>query len=135
MRVLSIAAFILMFSCQPSQKDDKVDLKALKDEVFEIHDEVMPKMGDLRKARKSLLSMADSIQVSDSTRAAELKDLAEKIGAANESMMSWMRNFDPNFEGTYEQELQYLSSQKESISQVNKDMKESLEAGLAELGN
>ena len=135
MRLLKILIFGLLLACQPAQKDEKVDLDSLKDEVFEIHDEVMPKMGDLRKTRKNLMTLADSIIVSDSTRASNLLELAGQIEAANESMRQWMRNFDPDFEGTYEERLNYLNEQKGSITQVRKEMLESLEAGQAKLND
>ena len=123
-----IPFFIVLISCSGAKKDE-VDLKALKDEVFEIHDEVMPKMGDLRNARKNLMALADSIQTLDSARAATYIVASNELDAANESMMEWMRNFDPNFEGTDEETLKYLNAQKASIQEVNKRMKESLKKG------
>lgn len=124
--LLLIVSLILFFACQPK---GETDLKALKDEVFEIHDEVMPKMGDLRRARKALMVKADSLQSIDSLKAQTLLKASENIAAANDSMMVWMRNFDPNFEGTDEEVLNYLNEKKESISKVKEDMIGSLGKG------
>ncbi len=135
MKNLIPAVLVLMiFSCQGPQKKE-VDLKALKDEVFELHDEVMPKMGDLRRVRKGLMLQADSIKTTDSLLAAPLIKMADELNQANEGMMIWMRNFDPDFEGTDEEVLQYLTDQKTSITEVNKNMKEALMKGEELLGS
>ena len=129
MKKLAVLFFVVAIGCQPSGKEDKVDLKALKDEVFEIHDDVMPKMGDLRRVRKSLALQADSIMESDGERAELLLSVSKEIEMANESMMNWMRNFDPNFEGDYQQELDYLNEKKESMIKVRDAMLQSMEKG------
>ena len=43
--------------------------------------------------------------------------------------MVWMRNFDPNFEGSDEELLKYLTDQKTSIEEVSRKMNESLQKG------
>ncbi len=134
MKKLLFVPLLFLLSCQSSKKEE-VDLKALKDEVFELHDEVMPLMGDLRRVRKSLMLQVDTIQETDSERAAILTKASEDLNAANEGMMVWMRNFDPNFDGTDEEILKYLTDQKASIQEVNKNMKESLEKGQELLEN
>ena len=101
----------------------------LKTEVLAVHDEVMPKMGDLRRARKDLMLQADSLIESDPERAALLNAAADALGNANESMMQWMRAYEPEFEGTEEEIREYLLGQKESIQKVKEDMLGSLAAG------
>lgn len=97
------------------------------DQVMELHDEVMPKMGDLMKTKKALLAKAAEVE-SDSV-AADLKSLAEDIDLANEAMMDWMRNFDPNFEGSEEEIEAYLLKKKKGIEKVAEMMNTSLAAG------
>ena len=48
---------------------------------------------------------------------------------ANESMMSWMRNYDPEYTGTPEEIEKYLQSELEKIETVKSDMLKSLEEG------
>ena len=131
MKNLTILVFVILLACQPAKEggEEVVDLKALKDEVFELHDEVMPMIGDLRKARKSLLAQVDSLAVSDTARAATFTQVSDSLNEANEGMMAWMRNFDPNFDGSDEEVLKYLTAQKTSIEEVNKNMKETLKRG------
>jgi hypothetical protein len=105
---------------------NKDQVSELKAEVMAIHDEVMPEMGNLRKVRKQLISLSET---KDSVEAEELSQLAEDIELANESMMEWMRNFEPLFEGTPEEKTDYLKAQKESIAEVKEKMLSALEAG------
>ncbi len=94
-----------------------------------IHDEVMPKMGELRRTRKDLLLQADSLMESNPDRAAMLTTVADEIGNANEGMMQWMRAYEPEFEGTDEEIKQYLEDQKVAIQKVKDEMIESLKKG------
>ena len=116
----------LLVSCGPSKQDQ---IKEIKNQAMEIHDEVMPLMGDLRSVRKDLMLLADSIVVSDSIQAAQLGEAASEIADANEGMMEWMRNFEPEYEGTHDELLQYFKDQKIKVEKVKEDMLESLASG------
>lgn len=117
-----------LIACGPSPKEE---LKALKDEVIAIHDEVMPKMSQLMKAKKELQAMADSsLMQSDSINAKMYSELASEIANANESMMQWMHQFESDFKGTNEEIKKYLEDQKVAIQQVKEDMNSSLAKGL-----
>ena len=122
----------LLLACGPSKQSQ---IKEIKNQAIEIHDEVMPLMGDLRRVRKDLMLMADSIVTSDSLKASTLGELATDIADANEGMMQWMRSFEPEFEGTDEEVIQYFKDQKASIEKVKADMLESLESGQKALKN
>ena len=131
MKYLTLLFIALVVACSPSKENE---LKTLKDEVMAIHDEVMPKIGDLRKVRMELESLSDSLMATDSTRAMELSSLAADISDASEGMMVWMRNYEPEFEGTEEEIKAYLEGQKVSIQKVKEDMLESMESGALALG-
>lgn len=126
-----LTVIILLAACGPSKKEE---LQTLKSEVMAIHDEVMPKMGELRRTRKDLLLQADSLMESNPDRAAMLTTIADEIGNANEGMMQWMRAYEPEFEGTDEEIRQYLEDQKVSIQQVKDDMLGSLKKGKEIIG-
>jgi hypothetical protein len=130
--LLLLTTLFFLAACGPSQKEE---LQTLKDEVIGIHDEVMPKMGELRRTRKDLLLQADSLMESDPDRAAMLTTVADEIADANESMMEWMRAFEPEFEGTDEEIRQYLEDQKIAIQEVKENMNGALAKGKDVLGN
>jgi uncharacterized protein YgfB (UPF0149 family) len=126
MKYLSFAALLLFFACEPGKSEA---IRQIKKEALEIHDEVMPKMGELRRARKDLMLQADSLVDRDSVRAQLLMAASDEIAAANESMMNWMRNYDPEFDGTEDEQLDYFQKQKRSIEEVKRAMNESLAKG------
>jgi small-conductance mechanosensitive channel len=131
MKYLSLAVLLLVFACEPGKSKA---IRQIKKEALEIHDEVMPKMGELRRTRKDLMLQANSLVDADSVRAQLLMAASDEIAAANESMMNWMRNYDPDFDGTEDEQLDYFQKQKVSIEEVKKIMNESLVRGKEVLG-
>lgn len=118
---------IAMFSCQNlEQKENNAAINKevssqseqeniLYKEVMAIHDEVMPLMGDLMAMNKKIKS-----QDSTSQEATELSIYLEE---ANESMMNWMRKFNPNIENmTHEETMNYLEEEKKKIMEVREKM-------------
>jgi hypothetical protein len=131
--LIFLVTLLLFAACGTGKKETQangaISVDSLKSEVLSIHDEVMPKMGELRRARKDLLFLADSLMETDAERAAMLTTVADEIDAANESMMQWMRAYEPEFEGTDEEIRQYLEDQKVAIQKVKDDMLGSLKKG------
>ena len=140
MKKLPILAFIFIIACQSGKNrsdsivDGQISIDSLKSEVLFLHDEVMPKMGELRRVRKDLMLQADSLMQSDSTKANIFNSLANEIGNSSEGMMQWMRAFEPDFEGTEDEVRSYLEAQKESIQIVKTDMENSLTEGRKAIG-
>lgn len=127
----SVIICLAIVACTTSKTDEKDKVSQLKDEVMEVHDEVMPKMGALMKAKKNLIQKAEN-EV-DSLRKSKLESIASQIEMANESMMVWMRQFDPNFTGSESEMLIYLENQKTGIEKVKTDMLAALLKGEAAL--
>ncbi|SMD32109.1 hypothetical protein SAMN04488029_0449 [Reichenbachiella faecimaris] len=106
---------------------EKKEQQALFDEVMLVHDEVMPKMGNLRALASELSQKADSLALDSLTDSSEeineMRSLSKKLKDANEGMMEWMRKFEQVKEGTPHGEvIQYLKEQRESIQKVRDDM-------------
>ncbi|MBV6644455.1 MAG: hypothetical protein KI790_03345 [Cyclobacteriaceae bacterium] len=126
----SFLVFIVLSSCAPNAKNS--ELETLKKEVMEIHDEVMPKMGDLRKTRKALLDKAEDL---DEAAAKTLLEQADRIDEAHKGMMQWMRAYEPDFAGTEDEIKKYLEEQKVAIQKVKDDMLNSVKSGANLLEN
>ena len=122
MKKFAVILLLLAQGCQLSSKKEKPDLNALKNEVMDIHDEAMTEMDELRRLRKTIMLRADSLQAADSLKANQLRNISDHLASANEEMMNWMRNFDPNFDGTYEEKLSYLHKKKAGIIEVRNTM-------------
>ena len=125
--VLLLIIGLALASCQSNKKSEVI---SVKETVMEIHDEAMPKMTELMKTRKKLTVLADSLVDIDSVSSLVIQATASEIDLATESMMMWMRNYEPEFEGSEEEILAYLKRQKEEIQKVKDDMELALEKGI-----
>lgn len=132
-RIAVVILTVLVVACTPGseKKTDGQNNSAddVRKQVMEIHDEVMPKMGQLRKVEKALRQTADSVITLDSAAAQKHLAVADRIKKANEEMMSWMRQFEPNYEGTEDEVRVYLEEQKLQIRAVADSMNTSLAEG------
>jgi branched-subunit amino acid aminotransferase/4-amino-4-deoxychorismate lyase len=91
---LVFTLFIFVQSCGNKQVEEN---KSQREQVIEIHDEVMPKMGQLKSLEKVALQKAEELQNSDTpdqARVDELRKLASQLNLAYEGMFVWMRQYD-----------------------------------------
>jgi hypothetical protein len=116
---------VAFISCGDGKKEnDRDEVAEKKEEVIAIHDEVMPKMGQLKSYQNQLGTKADGLEA----QAAEpLRQAARKCDEAYEGMFVWMRQFDAALAGMSEEEaLAYLEEQREKVMVVNEDIKNAL---------
>lgn len=111
---------VTLFACGPKESE------TLYDEVMLLHDEVMPKIGDIRKVEKSLKAEMEQLIAEDST--ADLSNLEANLAAAQNAgsgMMEWMRGFkaDELESMSEEEKVAYLKDEKVKIQKVNQDIK------------
>jgi hypothetical protein len=136
---------VIFFGCKPKAHDehehdadakDVVETKGnqeLYDEVMKIHDEVMPKMNDIHKLKMELkekLAKAPKLTAADKMK---IDLMIAKLDSAGESMMIWMREFQPVPDSLGEEKAkQYLESEMEKVKKVRERIQETLkEAGAA----
>lgn len=125
--VLVIICLAFMVSCGGVSEQE-----VLKDEVIKIHDEVMPKMGELKSEEKRLLDLAEQNLLEDSVnnidKVEKIKETASNLEKAYDGMFVWMRQFKADLSEMEEEEaINYLNGQKEMVSKVNEDIKKALE--------
>jgi hypothetical protein len=116
-RLFLVLLSILIISCGPP-KDPAY--QKLYDEVMVIHDDVMPKMTDINRAKKKLRKLKDG--TNDELITLQI----EQLDAADEAMMSWMHEFDSPELPTLEENLEYLNAEKDKIQAVSDQMLQSL---------
>lgn len=124
-RISLIFSLVVFFqACGPNQRDLNAERRA---EVIAVHDEVMPKMGQLKSFEKKALQKAEEVAAMDSVDSAkvkEMKDLALELNYAYEAMFVWMRQYQPqDGELSPEEVKAYLEEQMISVSEVNLLMK------------
>lgn len=130
---LFIFAFILASCGANKAEEQKKQQETLAKEVMDIHDEVMPKMGELVSLKKQVKQLvntwtADSLNTSNDAKVSEAGTLIEKLEAADKGMMDWMHEYNGG-QGLYEHELimEYLNAEKVKITQVKTDMNASMD--------
>lgn len=121
--ILSIFLVMLVFaSC--GEKKDNSQQELLK-KVMAVHDEIMPKMGDIMKYKKQLNAKIDELTkagVEDNqAEITELKKAAEDLENSHDGMMNWMHGFDRNFNSEVQSEvIAYMKDQMTKIENVGK---------------
>ena len=114
-------------ACGPNQKDLN---QAQRAEVMAIHDEVMPKLGQLKTFEKKAIQKAGelaAIDPVDSVQVKQLEDLRMELNQAYEEMFVWMRQYELDEEGKSPQEIKsYLDEQLILVTRVNTAIKDVL---------
>jgi hypothetical protein len=137
-------AATVAWSCNGS----KESVKAAENEVFAIHDEIMPKvMGDLVNLKKQLnqrVTSLDSVKASGSAAAvlrtdeekAQAMQLTQNLTVADSLMTHWMAQYngDTLDKLPSDQALYYLTTQKDIITDVKTKVNSSIEQARQFLG-
>jgi hypothetical protein len=137
--LIAVLTGFILFGSSCSSSSEKQNIESLREEVIAIHDEVMPKMGELKTLRKEIAAKANELDQADSiantSEVRELKGLAGRMDDAFEGMFVWMRQFNSTYEGMKEDEIEaYLLDQREKVKVVNSDIRISLQEAKAKLG-
>ena len=103
--------------------EDKNAQNELLQKVMDVHDEIMPKMGDIMKYKKQLNAkiseLTETAAEENDAQIETLKEAVEDLENSHEEMMNWMHGFDRNFEGEVQEEVMaYLKDQMTKIESV-----------------
>lgn len=131
MRRINLFVFTALLALLLASCSNVNEVEKLKAEVMEVHDEVMPEMGNLMNLKKRLKDkIAYSDSIGESTE--ELDQVVHNLEGADEAMMEWMRNYkDPSSEMTKDQALKYLNEKMKSIKEVKQKINSSKAAAEA----
>lgn len=133
-------SFYLFLSCTNSDNQDtqtkrNAEIENAYKEVMRKHDEVMPKISDIRLLQKQLREEMekDSI-VRDSLKKENILELLSKLKKADDAMFDWMNDFkNPHLHQEFylkskdEELLIYLKSEDKKIEEVANQMLESIQ--------
>lgn len=123
---------LFTFSCG----GDGFDREAEKDKVIDVHDEVMPKLGEVMKLRKQVLAKATELgtENSETEAVAALKNLANELDEARKGMMTWMNDWAKsskphvNGESTVEEQKAFFAAEMERVTKVKNDINNTIAA-------
>jgi hypothetical protein len=133
---LFIASVALLAGCgkqnadnsNPDDQSGKSPNQELYDKVMDIHNEVMPKMDDLYKAKVSLSSrLKETSGISEKEKEEILTKIAQ-LDSASESMLAWMRQFNPLADSAGEDRARaYLQEEMAKIQSVKTKVLQALD--------
>jgi hypothetical protein len=112
MRLLIINLFIyltILSACGPNYEKEAT---SLYQEVMALHDEVMPKMSDINKAKKKLNELKDD------ENGVVMDAQIEALVQADDAMMNWMYQFKNPESNDFKANIEYLKIQKEKMVEV-----------------
>ncbi len=124
---------------ETTAQEEVSDLKKLEEkswqEVMDIHDEVMPRMGEINRLKRNISKQLKSAEESLQTEtAAKMKEAVDKLEEADKMMMDWMSSFSNGYtnvqkEGDHKKIMEYLEMEKGNITEVKNAMLGSIELG------
>jgi uncharacterized protein (DUF342 family) len=133
-RIIFLSFITAITGCEPNIKDQN---QKLKQEVIDIHDEVMPLMGDLKSLKKKIDEKKEILTQSDPEnidKIKELETLSVDLDSAFNGMFVWMRQFQSSYDDMSQEEIEtYLLGQKVKVEKVNEDIKKAIAAAKKEL--
>lgn len=110
--------------------------KALYDDVMDVHDEMMPKMENMMSIKGQLKEKVDLLkeEAAQSQLVLEIEAAIQSLETADEAMMNWMRQFDPETDSlSHEEIVEYYTLQKQKMDSVKVIMVEAIESASAKL--
>ncbi|MTI40263.1 hypothetical protein [Fulvivirga lutimaris] len=110
--------------------------KALYDDVMDVHDEMMPKMENMMSMKGKLKEKVDLLkeEATQTELVNELEMMIQSLETADEAMMNWMRQFDPETDSlSHEEIVEYYTTQKAKMDSVKVIMVEAIESAAAKL--
>ncbi len=122
-----VSLLYLSSSCTQKKQD------AIRDELMAIHDDVMPKMGELSTLAGQLKQIIATDSTLTETERTKIESAITRMALAEEGMMDWMATFrQPEMlRGKMENEaiLQYLEAEKQKINDVSAQIRSGIEDG------
>ncbi len=123
---LLIISCVLMYSCKNKNVDP--ELQSLMDNVMAVHDEVMPKMGEIHKLKKQLKKELKNNLEEVSEKRSKILQHMTALDDADEGMMNWMAEYKKLSKLEEDQDpMSYYQAEQVKIDKVRDDMLSSIE--------
>lgn len=130
---LSALAF---FSCKNTPSPDQntgdsnvISLDSQYAEVMRIHDEAMPRMGQIHNIKRQLEQQSNGLDTTSATWDSVMY-FVDKLEEADEGMLEWMAAFkDPRKKQEDAKAREYLDEEIERVTKVAEDIDQSIEEG------
>lgn len=146
-QVFGLAIAIGLASCSSGGEEKKgkgkeaspeemKEVKQLQEKVIKVHDEMMPKMGDIKSMKKEAKNLSDSLRdAGDTAVATRLDKTVTRLEKGHKSMMNWMRQFEKPYHekpdtlrsASASEAIDYLKGQQKKVNAMRDTMMGALE--------
>jgi len=124
-KILCLAALLVVFA---SCDDSKEQIKTLKKETMDIHDEAMKDLADMNRVNRQLKDyMIVALMTPEQSQ--QFSTVLGNMKKAEDGMMSWMAEYKDPKEMPGQEAIAYLQDQKQKITTNRDDIRAALEAG------
>ncbi len=120
MRLSALILLVCLTIAQSCGSKGPAEVENLHEQVMVVHDEVMPKMSDINRAKKKLRKIKDPSLNED------VLTLLTDLENADEAMMSWMHDYKKPSGEDLEAAKKYLNDQLVKITEVKDVMLSSI---------
>ncbi len=119
--VLLSFGFVLFFSACKSENKEAETL--LNQEIMKVHDEVMPKMGEINRIKRQLGAYKDEVPDDNAAMKDSLINAILLLAKTEDNMNDWMSGYKyPNPEMKHDEMMTYLKGQQDTIKQINNEV-------------
>ncbi len=126
--VLTVVTMMAVACSNPQQ--EKID--ALKKETIDLHDDVMPRLGEINTLSVELKKVKAKLENDTTDSGAMVKEsiyvMVKNLDNAHDGMMDWMAEYEPAYESSnpIDSAVVYYNQQKALISEVKTNMETSI---------
>lgn len=117
----------LLLACE-SEPAPEEEQPALQDRVMAVHDEAMAKMDAIYQTKKALQEQQAALDSTKVELHEEIQARVADLAAADEAMMSWMRNYKAPADPSTPEAQEYLQEEMVKIEAVREQMLTAIEA-------
>ena len=121
---LLLLSTLIVFTCK-SNDPNQIEEEITHEKLMEVHDEVMPKMGEINSLRNKLIKISKDNSINENDLAV-VNEAIKYLEQADDSMMDWMGEYKKpsklRKEKSHEEIMSYLKAEKIKIEQVKYDM-------------
>jgi hypothetical protein len=126
-----VIAVTQQFGCKASSAEETAE-NTLRDSLMLVHDEVMPRMSEIHRLKKTLLNISEESKDLNPENLTEIEKVVKFLDAADEGMMSWMGQFKQpesmREKSSHQEIMAYLAIEQQRVEKVKTDIIGSIEA-------
>ena len=113
--------FVLSFTACDNK--DKEAETLLNQEIIKVHDEVMPKMGELNRMKRQIGAYKDAVSDDNAAMKDSLINAILLLSKTEDNMNDWMNGYKyPNPDLKHGELMKYLEGKKDTIKQINNEV-------------